>query len=840
MRPANLLRLYRVRLRSRLFQEVFAIAGIAAGVALLFASQIASSSLQSSVALLSRGIAGSATLQLRARGPEGFPQDVLARVRTIPGVRVASPLIEVNANALGPRGAQSVELIGADSSLPKLGGTLTSHTALAPFGTIGAVVLPAPLARAIGVTGFGQEVKLQIAGHTTEAPLYAQLGRRQIGPLISSPIAVAPLSFAQELAGMKGQIDRILVQPDPGAQRRVQAALRLLAGATLNLEPVDYDETLYANAAQASNQSTRLVAVISALVGFLFAFNAMLLTVPHRRSLAGDLRRDGYTPGTVIAVLMLDAITLGLLACALGLALGDELSIHLFHSNPAFLSIAFAVGSQRVVSAQSVAIAVSGGMLAAIVAVLTPLRDVLARDPLAVIAPRQRSARPGAAWQIALLGLALLAGAVVLLFAQPHATMPGMVLLVCALLLELPLALATVLALTRRIALTRTGTICHLATLELADVRTRATAIAATGAVAVFGSVAISGAHANLLAGLERSAHQMSSYADLWVAPAGSYDLFQTTPFAATQDAALRRLPAVRSLQAYRGGLLDYGPSRVLVMAPPPQGLARLLTHQILQGSAPTATARLRAGGWLVLSQALAEEHHLHVGESFTPPTPQPQSFRVAALSTNVSWAPGAILMSASDYARAWGSPDPSALAVTLAPGISPSQGARQIEHALGKDTGLAVLSASARASEQDALDRRALERLSQIATLIPIAAVLAMAAAIAAMIWQRRPRLATLRLEGLSRLDLWRTILLESLLLLGAGCLAGAVFGVCGQLLSDHVLASVVNFPIVYSISPGPVLRGFALMAATSLAIISVPGYLAARVPASLALQEQ
>ena len=77
-------------------------------------------------------------------------------------------------------------------------------------------------------------------------------------------------------------------------------------------------------------------------MGFLFAFNAMLLTVPQRRRLIADLRRDGYTPRTVIAVLLLDALALGLIACVLGLALGEELSIHLLHSNPAFLSLAFA------------------------------------------------------------------------------------------------------------------------------------------------------------------------------------------------------------------------------------------------------------------------------------------------------------------------------------------------------------------------------------------------------------------------------------------------------------------------------------------------------------------
>jgi hypothetical protein len=42
VRPANALRFYRVRLRARFLQECFAVVGIAAGVALLFASEVSS------------------------------------------------------------------------------------------------------------------------------------------------------------------------------------------------------------------------------------------------------------------------------------------------------------------------------------------------------------------------------------------------------------------------------------------------------------------------------------------------------------------------------------------------------------------------------------------------------------------------------------------------------------------------------------------------------------------------------------------------------------------------------------------------------------------------------
>ncbi|HTA15953.1 MAG TPA: FtsX-like permease family protein [Solirubrobacteraceae bacterium] len=839
MKLSNALRLYRVRLRARLLQECFAIVGIAAGVALLFASQVSSSSLQSSVSELSRGIVGNATLQLVARDPHGLPADMLGDVRRIAGVRAAAPLLEAGANAIGPRGSESVELVGADPSLSQLGGTLVRHTSLSPFGNIGAVVLPAPLAKAIGVTQFGQEVTLELAGHTVKAPLYSQLHARQIGGLIATPIAIAPLSYAQEMTGLASRVSRILVEPRPGSQSQVRAALQTLAAGRLDVEATSYDETLFAKAATASNQSTALFSVISALVGFLFAFNAMLLTVPQRRRLIADLRRDGYTPLTVIAVLLLDALALGLIACALGLALGEELSIHLFHANPAFLSLAFAVGSERAVSWQSVAIAVGGGMTAAIVAVLSPLRDILSRDPLAAIRSREGSGAAHTGRRRALAGLACLAGATALLLAAPDASIPGMVLLLSALLLELPIALSATLTLVRRLAAMIVSPIPHVAAMELSAARSRAVAIAATGAIAVFGSVAIQGAHHDLLAGLENAAHDTNAFTDVWIAPAGSYNLLKTAPFPAVEQTRLEHLPGVRAVRLYRSGLLDYGQRRVLVIAPPRQATPLLPEDQLLQGNPRQATERVRAGGWLVLSQALAEEQHLHVGQAFTLPTPSPQTFRVAALSTNIGWAPGAIVMSASDYARAWASTDASAYNVLLVRNASLAQVLGELKRALGPNSGLTVQTAAQHTAQQSTLSREALARLTQIATLIPIVAVLAMAAAMGAMVWQRRPRLAKLKLEGLPRAELWRTILLESFMLLLVGCLTGAAFGLYGQQLADRALAHVINFPVVYSVTATGALTNVALVSAAALSIIALPGYLASSVPAALALQD-
>jgi putative ABC transport system permease protein len=277
----------------------------------------------------------------------------------------------------------------------------------------------------------------------------------------------------------------------------------------------------------------------------------------------------------------------------------------------------------------------------------------------------------------------------------------------------------------------------------------------------------------------------------------------------------------------------------VWVLAPPEEATPLLPSTQILEGSVAQAAARLRQGGWVVLSQAIASEHHLRIGDSVTLPTPIPVTLRVAALSTNIGWAPGAMTMTASEYERAWGSADASAYNVLLRPGTSSAQVAGEIKRSLGPSSGLSVQSAQEHADEQNALSRQGLQRLTQIATLILVVAVLAMAAAIGNMVWQRRPRLAKLKLEGFPRDELWRTILVESILLLAVGCLAGAVFGLYGQQLLDRALANVINFPVVYSVAFVSALVSLAIVTAAAAAIVAIPGYLAAGVAPAVALQD-
>jgi putative ABC transport system permease protein len=831
----DILRLYRARLAGRavLVQEGFAVAGISIGVALLFASQVASASLNHSVAQLTDQVVGSAQrFQLEARGPAGVNERLVEEVRRIPGVRAALPVLEVQTNVIGPSGERSVDLLGADPQFAHFKGPLLRHFSAEGLGRVKAIGLPVLIARAIGVEPIAR-VKLQVGGSVVRALVGATLGEGDIGGLVHSPVAISSVAYAQQVSGMRDRVTRVFVETAPGQDVRVRVALgRLAVAFGVNLEPGNFDSTLFRVASAPENQGEALFSAISALVGFLFALNAMLVTVPSRRRLIGDVRRHGATSVMLFQIMLFDAAVLGVLACLFGLALGELLSVVAFHATPGYLASAFPVGDDRIVTWQSVALAIGAGLLAAVVGVLWPLRDALAQS-------RQVNEHPGRTFSggsaLRLVGgLLCFAITTVILLARPQAAVLGVGTLVVALVCLLPFILEVFVAFFERVQRAVGGAASLLAVTELRTPRTRvlSLAIVATAAVAVFGIVAVDGAQRNLKAGLDTSAREIDAGAEVWVAPGGEASLLTTTPFKALDVGSLARLPGVASVGAYRGSFLNWGSRRLWILAPPANTGPPLPLSEITGGNLALDAARIRDGGWAVLSRALASEHHLRIGQTFTLPAPRPMRLRLAALSTNLGWPPGAVIMSSSDYARAWGSGEPSAYEIQTDPGVAAAAVRSSVQRALGPEAGLRVETTPERQQRHYKLISQGLSRLTQITLLVLIAAVLAVAGAVSAMIWQRRDLVAFIKRHGYRTSVLWRWMLYESALLLLAGCLTGAVFGLYGQLLVSHALESVTGFPISLHVESFVALTSFALVSIATLTVVSLPGYFVVCVP--------
>ncbi len=385
---------------------------------------------------------------------------------------------------------------------------------------------------------------------------------------------------------------------------------------------------------------------------------------------------------------------------------------------------------------------------------------------------------------------------------------------------------------------TRSGVVI-VAVSELRAITTRSVALAAIAGLAVYGSVAIGGARDDLLRGIEAATDQYHGTAGLWVT-AGN-DVFNTNSFPAGGALArVGRSSKVQSVRVYQGGLVDIGNRRMWVRARPVTDPVMFESSQLVSGNFVRANALIRQGGWAAVSSGFASERGLKVGSSFELPTSSGVvSPRVAAITTNSGWPAGTITLSNRDYSRWWNTTEATALEVNLRPGVTPQAGARAVRAALGTRSGLLVQTTAESAAEADASARQGLRTLGQIATLLLIAAAMAVAAALSATVWQRRTRLASLKIQGYEPNQLWGGLLLESTVMLGVGSTIGALMGVYGHALAGHWLTITTGFPAPFSIGAAHVFLTLGLIMAIALAVIALPGVAAARVPAHVSLQE-
>jgi putative ABC transport system permease protein len=845
IRLGVLARFYRWRLREHGVQELLAAAGIAVGVALVFGVLVANTSLAGSAAQLVDGVVGNARIQLAARSAKGYDERIAAAARELPGVEHAAPTLRASAAVVGPNGTRrTVQLFGVTPALAALGGVSTQDFGPDGLRLSGGITLPSGIASAIGARA-GTSVLVLADGRAHRINVGSVLGSAVVGPLAQSPIAVALLPVAQRLIDQPGRVSQLLIVPKPGADGTLTRQLQSISQGRLYVGPAKVELRQIDLTAKPNDQSTLLFAAIGAIVGLLLALNAMLMTTPERRRFVAELRTQGFDPPQVLMILAFEALVLGLAASLVGLLLGDVLSRTLFGQVPAYLAFAFPIGTQRIVDTSTVAIALGGGVLATLLASLPPALDLrrgrsvdaIFRD--AADGEAGEGVSPRAIRVLLSIGLAVVALSTLLALSAPSLTIVAAVTLALAALCLIPPAFAVLIGPLERVSRGMRRSMLAIAVMELRATTTRSIALAAVGAIAVYGSVTIEGAHHDLVHGLDQNFGQYLATADLWVTTGGD-DLTTNSFDAGGLPARIARVPGVAAVRRYQGGLLDSGDHRLWIIARASSDPAMIPSSQLLHGDLATATAQIRQGGWAAVSDVFARSRSLAVGDRFTLPTPSGAGvLHVAAITTNLGWPPGGVIMNSRDFRRWWGTSDPTALQVDLEPGVSPAAGRAAVERTLGPGSALRVQTQDERRAQYARLSRQGLASLTQISTLLLVAAGLAVASALSAAIWQRRPRLAALKIQGFDHRQLWRALLLESAIVLSVGCVVGAVLGIYGHLLASRYLQTTTGFPAPFSIAGEQLLLTVLLVVGTSLAVIALPGWAAARVPARASFQE-
>ncbi|HMQ30750.1 MAG TPA: ABC transporter permease, partial [Chloroflexaceae bacterium] len=395
------------------------ILGVALGVAVVVAIDLANASARRAFALSAESVAGRATHQI-AGGPSGLDEPLYTRLRVERGLRASAPVVEgyVQAPALGDR---TMQLLGVDPLAEApfrayLGGQGAGPRAdlAALIAEPGTALLSEETARRAGVAP-GQTLTLRVGARLVDVRVVGllrpsdDLSRRALESLI-----IADIATAQELLGLVGRLSRIdLILPaDPAAEL---AALREALPPGAEVAPAAARTNALEQMTRAFELNLTALSLLALIVGMFLIYNTITFSVVQRRPLLGTLRCVGVTRGQIAALVLAEAAAISLVGSLLGLALGVLLGRGLVGLVTRTITDLYFVVTVRGLSVEpgvllkglllGVGATLAAAAVPALEAPLTPPRTVLRRSS---VEDRARRLAP----RLALLGLLVLAAGV--------------------------------------------------------------------------------------------------------------------------------------------------------------------------------------------------------------------------------------------------------------------------------------------------------------------------------------------------------------------------------------------------------------------------------------------
>lgn len=357
-------------------RTALAVVAIALGVALGFAVHLINRVAADEVQGASRALFGLADFSVQAPGL-GFDEQLFPVVAQVPGVAVASPVVEVQVRL--PGRDRNLKLVGIDAfRAARLQPALAEGAAergRAGHGLLAAdsVWLSSAAAQALDldvdddleVQVALDRVRLRVAG-VLPPGAYAQ------------PVGVLDIAEAQWRLGRLGRLDRIDLRLEARADRAaVRAALErvLPPGVQLVTPGEATDDAVRLTRAYRSNLTA--LALVALFTGAFLVFATQSLAVAHRRREIALLHAMGLTVREQLVASLLAGTLVGALGAALGLLLGSFVARAGLAAFGADLGAGYfrGVAPQLEVAPGEVAVFFLLGVLASLVATYGPARE---------------------------------------------------------------------------------------------------------------------------------------------------------------------------------------------------------------------------------------------------------------------------------------------------------------------------------------------------------------------------------------------------------------------------------------------------------------------------------
>jgi putative ABC transport system permease protein len=642
-----------------------------------------------------------------------------------------------------------------------------------------------------------------IGARRVEAFVLGALPREAGGLEVPDGLAVGDVATVQELSGRLSGVDRVELRISGAAGARTLAAVSEALPAGVRLERAGSRSDQLERALAAFRANLRALSFLALFVGIFLIYNGVLLSVLRRRGVLGVARCLGATRGQVLGAWMLEALLVGVVGTAAGLALGAAFAA------PALREVAGtarslygAVGTASVrLDAGILVRGAAVGLACTLASALVPALEAAGTAPAHTssrsgVERRSRARRRGAlAAAVPLLAVAAAAAAWPSTSAAPGYVAAAALALGAALVV--PAALDLLLRLLLASGFAGPGGVVRLAAAGLRGSLSRTGVAVAALTVALAMSVAMGALVGSFRGELVRWI-EGSVRADVYVSPAALEVDREGAALPADLQATLAALPGAAEVTSYRerpvrllrGVGAGRPPIDTHLAAVDVAVLRRRADWPVMDGLDPAAFFDGLAGGGAGVSEALHRRTGLARGDSVRVRLGgRMHELPVAGVYREYGSETGLVLV---DRAAFPGTPDlgpPRSLGVFLQPGADPDAFAETVRRG-ARGLALTVRTREElRARALSVFDRTfAITRALEVAALC-VAAV-GILGALLSILLERGRELAVLRALGATRGQLAGTFFVESTVLASLAWL----FALAAGAALAWILIAVVN----------------------------------------------
>jgi ABC-type lipoprotein release transport system permease subunit len=258
---------------------------------------------------------------------------VLARVRALPGVKVAAPRVRVQGLLAMGTHVAGVELVGVDPAVEQQSFRPVRRVVKGRYlasGDDAMVVLGQALAEQLTVDVDDQVVVTVVrAGGAMESAMLTVAGLVGSGSrTMDLSLAQVPLPTAERLSGQQGIAEIAVMLDDFTTVNAMQGVVGAVAGANEVLRWNQVSAEL-ARHLQQDAATSRLMSGIVVLVVLLGVASAQLTAALERRREFAVLAAIGMKPWRLVTQLMFEAVVMGLFGAAVAFALGLPALVYL-------------------------------------------------------------------------------------------------------------------------------------------------------------------------------------------------------------------------------------------------------------------------------------------------------------------------------------------------------------------------------------------------------------------------------------------------------------------------------------------------------------------------------